>query len=263
MDLLDDDDALGEDEKREAAVALGGFRGEARTQLNLALPVSLSMICNRVMSLTSVAFVGHLGSLPLAGAALATTLGNVTGNSVLVGMASAISTIGGQAYGAGAYATLGHVTQRALLILTLATLPIAALWSSAEPALLAMGQDPDIARAAAAHLRAHPRSSSTRGTSPRKPTCNPNASPDPVRSRASSPRSFTSPRTSSSSAPRARIRGAGAATSWSNGAALASTSATSPSSSATSPGRRRGTGGVFAPPPRDGASSSGWRFPGS
>ena len=152
VDSLDDDDALGEDEKREAAVALGGFRGEARTQLNLALPVSLSMICNRVMSLTSVAFVGHLGSLPLAGAALATTLGNVTGNSVLVGMASAISTIGGQAYGAGAYATLGHVTQRALLILTLATLPIAALWSSAEPALLAMGQDPDIARAAAAYL---------------------------------------------------------------------------------------------------------------
>ena len=35
------------------------FWTEARGQLNLALPVSLSMVCNRVMSLTSVAFVGQ------------------------------------------------------------------------------------------------------------------------------------------------------------------------------------------------------------
>jgi Na+-driven multidrug efflux pump len=47
---------------------LFGFRGECMAQLSLALPVSLSMICNRVMSLTSVAFVGHMGPLPLAGA---------------------------------------------------------------------------------------------------------------------------------------------------------------------------------------------------
>ena len=94
------------------------FWDEARGQLSLALPVSLSMVCNRVMSLTSVAFVGHLGALPLAAAALATTLGNVTGNSIMVGMASASSTIGGQAFGAKRYATLGAVMQRCILILT-------------------------------------------------------------------------------------------------------------------------------------------------
>ena len=48
-------------------------------------PRRYSLVCNRVMSLTSVAFVGHMGPLPLAGAALATTLGNVTGNSIMVG----------------------------------------------------------------------------------------------------------------------------------------------------------------------------------
>jgi hypothetical protein len=42
------------------------FWDEARGQINMALPVSLSMVCNRVLSLTSVAFVGHLGALPLA-----------------------------------------------------------------------------------------------------------------------------------------------------------------------------------------------------
>ena len=71
-------EALSQEACDAAAKELGGVRGEAMTQLSLALPVSLSMICNRVMSLTSVAFVGHIGPLPLAGAALATTLGNVT-----------------------------------------------------------------------------------------------------------------------------------------------------------------------------------------
>ena len=82
--------------RENAATELGGFVGEARNQAGLALPVSLSMVCNRVMSLTSVAFVGRLGPVPLAAAALATTLGNVTGNSIMVGLASAVSTLGGR-----------------------------------------------------------------------------------------------------------------------------------------------------------------------
>ena len=129
------------------------FWDEARGQLSLALPVSLSMVCNRVMSLTSVAFVGHLGALPLAAAALATTLGNVTGNSIMVGMASASSTIGGQAFGAKRYATLGSVLQRCLLILTIAGAPIAATWTNAEAVLLRLGQDPDIARLSGVYMR--------------------------------------------------------------------------------------------------------------
>ena len=129
------------------------FWDEARGQLSLALPVSLSMVCNRVMSLTSVAFVGHLGALPLAAAALATTLGNVTGNSIMVGMASASSTIGGQAFGAKRYATLGSVLQRCLLILTIAGAPIAATWTNAEAVLLRLGQDPDIAHLSGVYMR--------------------------------------------------------------------------------------------------------------
>jgi len=105
------------------------------------------------MSLTSVAFVGHLGALPLAAAALATTLGNVTGNSIMVGMASASSTIGGQAFGAKRYATLGAVMQRCLLILTVAAVPVAATWTNAEAVLLRLGQDPDIARLSGVYMR--------------------------------------------------------------------------------------------------------------
>lgn len=147
-------DALSRDECDAAAEDLGGYKGEALTQLSLALPVSLTMICNRVMSLTSVAFVGHLGPLPLAGAALATTLGNVTGNSIMVGMVGAVSTLGGQAFGAKSYPVLGQVLQRALIILTIAAVPIAVAWFAAEPALLALGQNPGIAHASAVYIRA-------------------------------------------------------------------------------------------------------------
>lgn len=153
-DVACDVDTLSKEACDAAAEELGGYRGEALTQLSLALPVSLSMICNRVMSLTSVAFVGHLGPLPLAGAALATTLGNVTGNSIMVGMAGAVSTLGGQAFGAKSFPVLGEVLQRALLILTIAAVPIAFAWGAAEPALLALGQEPEIAHASALYIRA-------------------------------------------------------------------------------------------------------------
>lgn len=128
------------------------FWTEARGQLNLALPVSLSMVCNRVMSLTSVAFVGHLGALPLAAAALATTLGNVTGNSIMVGMASASSTIGGQAFGAMRFNKLGQVLQRCLVILSIACVPIICVWANAEHVLLQLGQDAEIARLSAMYM---------------------------------------------------------------------------------------------------------------
>ncbi len=137
-----------------AATELGGFAGEARNQGGLALPVSLSMVCTRVMSLTSVAFVGRLGPVPLAAAALATTLGNVTGNSIMVGMASAVSTLGGQAYGAGSYHTLGYVLQRAVIILSIAALPISLAWWCSEGILVNLGQEPALAQASAAYIRA-------------------------------------------------------------------------------------------------------------
>ena len=129
------------------------FWDEARGQINMALPVSLSMVCNRVLSLTSVAFVGHLGALPLAAAALATTLGNVSGNSVMVGMASASSTIGGQAFGARHDSKLGDVLQRCLLILTLACVPIAFVWANATEVLLKLGQSTEIANLSGVYMR--------------------------------------------------------------------------------------------------------------
>ncbi|RLN43257.1 protein DETOXIFICATION 16-like [Panicum miliaceum] len=103
--------------------------------------------------MVSVMFVGHLGELPLAGASLAASLANVTGFSFLAGMAGALDTLCGQAFGARQYGLLGVYKQRAMVVLALACVPIAIVWACAERILLAIGQDPDIAAEAGAYAR--------------------------------------------------------------------------------------------------------------
>lgn len=58
-----------------------------------------------------------------------------------------------QAYGAKAYTVLGQVWQRAVLIMGLLCLPIAALWLSIGRLLLLMGQTPAVAEMTAAYMR--------------------------------------------------------------------------------------------------------------
>uniref|UniRef100_A0A0D9XIS6 Protein DETOXIFICATION n=1 Tax=Leersia perrieri TaxID=77586 RepID=A0A0D9XIS6_9ORYZ len=103
--------------------------------------------------MVSVMFVGHLGELPLAGASLATSLANVTGFSLLSGMATAMDTLCGQAYGARQYHLLGVYAHRAMVVLAAACVPIAAVWASAGKILLLLGQDAAIAAEAGAYAR--------------------------------------------------------------------------------------------------------------
>jgi MATE family multidrug resistance protein len=126
---------------------------EAKRLLRLACPLVVSFILRNAVQMVSVMFVGHLGELPLAGASLAASLANVTGFSFLSGMASALDTLCGQAFGAGQYGLLGVYKQRAALVLALASVPVALVWASAGSILLAIGQDPDIAAEAGAYAR--------------------------------------------------------------------------------------------------------------
>lgn len=72
---------------------------ELRQQLRTSVPATLSMLLYRLPWLISLSFVGRIGSKELAAAALASTLCNVTGLSLSVGLSSALSTLAGQARG--------------------------------------------------------------------------------------------------------------------------------------------------------------------
>ncbi|KAI3936545.1 hypothetical protein MKW92_045645 [Papaver armeniacum] len=89
--------------------------------------VTLSMYLIQVVS---TMMVGHLGELSLSSATLATSLCGVTGFSIMLGMASGLETLAGQAFGATQYRKLGVYTWSATISLTLVCIPISLLWSS-------------------------------------------------------------------------------------------------------------------------------------
>jgi MatE len=72
---------------------------EIVVQSKTALPTLQSMVFTKIPWLISLRFVGGMGAPQLAAAALATTLCNVTGMALSVGLSSALSTLSGQAKG--------------------------------------------------------------------------------------------------------------------------------------------------------------------
>ncbi|KAG2605641.1 hypothetical protein PVAP13_4NG083900 [Panicum virgatum] len=114
-------------------------REEVTKQLRLAAPMVAGALLQNVIQMISVMFVGHLGELPLAGASMANSFATVTGFSLLLGMASALDTLCGQAFGAGQHHLLGIYMQRAMLLLTVVSIPLAV--------------DPDIAAEAGAYAQ--------------------------------------------------------------------------------------------------------------
>ncbi|KAH6822241.1 MATE efflux family protein [Perilla frutescens var. hirtella] len=126
---------------------------ELRKQLWLAGPLILVSLLQYCLQLISVMFVGHLGELALSGASMATSFATVTGFSLLMGMASALDTLCGQAYGAKQYHMLGIHMQRAMFVLLLVCIPLAFIWANTGSILKALGQDPDISREAGTYAR--------------------------------------------------------------------------------------------------------------
>lgn len=68
-------------------------------------------------------------------------------------MSTALDTLCGQAYGAKQHHLLGIHMQRAMLVLTLASIPIAVVWSYTAQILNLCGQEPDIAAEAGLYAR--------------------------------------------------------------------------------------------------------------
>ncbi|GFP87675.1 mate efflux family protein 9 [Phtheirospermum japonicum] len=96
-------------------------------------------------SMISMLFLGRLGDLALAGGSLAVGFANITGYSILSGLAMGMEPICGQAFGAKKYSLLGLSLQRTVLLLLLTSLPISLLWLNMKQILLFCGQDTAIA----------------------------------------------------------------------------------------------------------------------
>jgi MATE family multidrug resistance protein len=83
-------------------------------------------------------------SVVFAGVSLCTMFTNVSFLSVLIGLASAVETLGSQNNGAGNYAETGLALQRCVLILSAVAVPVVFLWLRAGEIFSAIGVAPDV-----------------------------------------------------------------------------------------------------------------------
>ncbi|WOK99921.1 protein DETOXIFICATION 12-like [Canna indica] len=132
---------------RRGCCCCGGEALEEAWRLGyVAAPMVAVTMSQFLVQVFSTMIVGHLGQLDLAAASVAFSLANVTGFSLLSGMANGLETLCGQAYGAKQYSTLGTYTYRAIFTLLVVCLPITVVWVSMGKLLPLVGQDPLISQ---------------------------------------------------------------------------------------------------------------------
>ncbi|XP_068640922.1 protein DETOXIFICATION 48-like [Aristolochia californica] len=125
---------------------------EMKALSRISAPTIVTGLLIYVRNLVSMLFLGRLGEVELAAGALAIGFANITGYSVIFGLAMGMEPICGQAYGAQRFTLLGLTLQRTVLILLLISLPISFLWLNAEQILLYMGQDQTMTTVARTYL---------------------------------------------------------------------------------------------------------------
>ncbi|TVU32459.1 hypothetical protein EJB05_24190, partial [Eragrostis curvula] len=155
-------------EKKHAGDEESSVWSEVKKQHRLAGPLVAGHLLVNVVDMVAIVFVGHIGKLELAGASIAIAFTTVTGFGLLSedsivservlnydqsGIATGLDTLCGQAFGAGQHHLLGVHKQRAMLVLALVSVPVAALWARAGEVLAWCGQDPDIAASAGSYVR--------------------------------------------------------------------------------------------------------------
>ncbi|CAN6932856.1 unnamed protein product [Brassica oleracea] len=100
------------------------------------------------LQVISIMMVGHLGELYLSSTAIAVSFCSVTGFSLVFGLASALETLCGQAYGAKQFEKLGEHTYTGMLALFVVSIPLSVLWSFMGEILSFIGQDPQVSQEA-------------------------------------------------------------------------------------------------------------------
>ncbi|XP_061371164.1 protein DETOXIFICATION 51-like [Gastrolobium bilobum] len=125
---------------------------EVKSLLFLAFPIALTALIFYSRSMVSMLFLGYLGDQELAAGSLAIAFANITGYSVLSGLALGMEPLCTQAFGAKRPKVLSLTLQRCVIFLLVCSIPISVLWLNMSTILLSLHQQPNITRMAHTYL---------------------------------------------------------------------------------------------------------------
>ncbi|KAL8142034.1 hypothetical protein V2J09_015066 [Rumex salicifolius] len=131
-------------ERGETLIYWAAVGVEIKKVGGIAAPLVAVVLSQFLLQVVSIMMVGHLGQLSLSSSALAISFATVSGFSLLMGMASGLETISGQAYGAQQFRKVGIQTYTAIFSLNIVCIPLSILWINMETILNLLGQDPSI-----------------------------------------------------------------------------------------------------------------------
>ncbi|KAH9756404.1 hypothetical protein WN944_007973 [Citrus x changshan-huyou] len=118
---------------------------ESKKLWQIVGPAIFSRISSYTMNIITQAFAGHLGDVELAAISIANTVIVGFNFGLLLGMASALETLCGQAFGAKRYHMLGIYMQRSWIVLFLFCFLLLPFYVFATPLLKLLGQPDDVA----------------------------------------------------------------------------------------------------------------------
>ncbi|CAN0877299.1 Protein DETOXIFICATION 27 [Linum grandiflorum] len=118
---------------------------ESKKLWQIVGPAIFSRLASFAMNIITQAFAGHLGDVELAAISIANTVIVGFNFGLLLGMASALETLCGQAFGAKQYHMLGIYAQRSCIVLFGCCFLLLPLYAFATPVLKWMGQPDDVA----------------------------------------------------------------------------------------------------------------------
>ncbi|XP_020228426.1 protein DETOXIFICATION 55 [Cajanus cajan] len=126
---------------------------EVKRMTDIGFPIAAMSLVGYLKNLTLVVCMGRLGSLELAGGSLAIGFTNITGYSVLSGLAMGMEPLCTQAFGSRNFSLLSLTLHRTILMLLLFSIPISLLWFNLQTLMLLLRQNPDITRVATLYCR--------------------------------------------------------------------------------------------------------------
>ncbi|KAF8322158.1 multidrug/Oligosaccharidyl-lipid/Polysaccharide flippase [Clavulina sp. PMI_390] len=142
----------GDQDDETSNAAWGPWKEEAKMLMKYTAPIVGTQLLESTITLAAIVSIGHLSTYQLAGVTLGFMTANVTGLSIMLGFVSALDSLLPQAWTSNP-PLVGLWSQRMGVLMAILLIPISALWFSAEPILLALKQEPEVAHYASLYLR--------------------------------------------------------------------------------------------------------------